>query len=81
MKLLRTLTVITALSLTGCASSSIVQYSAPTVQSNLVEPCAALDEFTGESLGKLVVYTQGLIAQYGDCRSKHKALADTVTNQ
>jgi hypothetical protein len=58
----------------GCASSTLVSVK-PTAQANLTSECTDLEQFQGKDLGDLTQYLIQVINQYGECKSKQKALA------
>ena len=59
----------------GCASSQ-VQFVKPMPPSSLLIPCEPIEEPKLVNLGDLMLFTNKLAYQYGECRAKGIKLGD-----
>ena len=71
--------MLVAFQMVGCSSSS-VQFLKPTPPSSLLIPCEPIEDPKLANLGDLMLFTNKLAYQYGECRSKQVKLSDYLKN-
>jgi hypothetical protein len=47
-------------------------------QADLLQPCPLIASRPLADLGELLLWTRDLVAQYGECAARQRALADAV---
>lgn len=74
--MIRPIAALTLSLVSGCSTTPPIL---PTViPSELREPCPDLPKLPARDLGEVILLAQEWAALYGQCRERHRALADAV---
>jgi hypothetical protein len=63
--------------LNGCSTTPLTPQTVRP-QADLLQPCPLIASRPLADLGELLLWTRDLVAQYGECAARQRALADAV---
>ena len=69
-------TIMCALMVTACNSSTKPSPTPIDIPANLAQECATLTPLPGVTGAEVLPWTLNLVHLYNDCRRRHRALAD-----